>query len=115
VGVGLARRTLSGREHHRSIVADEQVDEKGRLLERVGAMRNDNAGELRVGGEQLVDSRSQSELDVRRHARAADPRDVLDGDGRDVRYAGDQRLESGCIEWLLASRDGAACREEVAV
>ena len=48
-------------DHHRTGIADGQVKEERGLFERVGAAGDDDAGQLLVGGKQLVDALRQAQ------------------------------------------------------
>ncbi len=56
-GAGIAHRPD---HHHRPRVADGQVQEERRFLQRVGAARHDNPGEVLIAGEGLVDAFRQA-------------------------------------------------------
>ena len=64
-----ARVAHRSHDHHRPRIADRQVQEERRLLERVGAAGDDDAGQLLVGGEHLVDALRQAEPLRRASAR----------------------------------------------
>ena len=113
VGVGLARRTLRRREHDRPIASEQQVDEKCRFFECVGAVRDDDPGQRRIFREQLVDPRCELELQLGRHARAAHSRHVLHRHSCDLFHAGHERGEAGGVERLLSAGNRAAGREQM--
>ena len=98
-------------------VLHDERQEVARLLERVGAMRNQNAIGARIG-ERRVDAFRQLQPDLVVHVLAADARHLLAGEDRQLVQIGDRLEErvdvvgAGFVPVItgagLCPRDGAA-------
>ena len=75
-------------DDHRPRIADGQVQEERGFFERVGAARDDDAGELLVGGEDFVDALREAEPLRERQLAAGDVGELLVRQPREALDAG---------------------------
>ena len=90
VGIRSPRGALRGSEDHGAVRIDQHVEKECGLFQGVGSVGHDDPRQARVAFEQLSDSARQPELDLGRHARAADRHEVLDTQGRHAWQIGNQ-------------------------
>ncbi len=96
-------------DHHRSGVAHREMQEKGGLLERIGATGHDDSGQARIVCEQFVDPAGKPDPLVERQLAAGDVGELLVGE-MGVAFQPRHRLGQvfGAEPTALAIGDGAA-------
>ena len=80
VGVLVTGRSLRRRKHDRTAGGQNEVQQEGRFLERVGAVRHHDAGQLGPLGKDRGDALGELELELRVHPRTADANEILGSD-----------------------------------
>ena len=123
VGRNRGRGAHCAHEHHGLVALDRKIEEIGRFLDRIGAVRNDHAVNLRVRDER-IDALGELEKRRRIHVVRGNLRDLFAGDFRVIlhlRHSVDERLDAdsgGIVACCVCSarssaRNGAACGDDL--
>ena len=104
--------THGANEHHGLVALDGEVQEIGRLFERVRAVRDHDAVHI-AAGEQFIDALGELELNVARHVCRVDVADLFAGNVGVLLHGGhciDQRLDADRAGLVASHLSVRSCR-----